>query len=319
MTPDPHVLIVSTQADDATETVARCLATMGIPFTRLDTELYPFAETLAYDPSPQGGFIGLDGYPIKPTSVWYRRIRAGATPSDMDEGIATFCRQETRAALVGGLLGCDARWMSHPTAVWQSEYKPYQLRLAAKIGFAVPRTIITNNPDVVKRSFAEFGRMIVKPTRSGYVQTNEGEYSIYTSEVLERHLDEVECARFSPAIYQELIPKAFDVRVTIVGGLCVAALIDSQSEQAAMIDWRQTSNPSLPHYKAILPPELVSKLVCLTKALDLTFAAIDLVKTPSGDYVFLEVNPNGQWLWLDDMLNLGISEAVADWLARCDA
>ena len=48
--------------------------------------------------------------------------------------------------------------------------------------------------------------------------------------------------------------------------------------------------------------------------LELNFAAIDLIETPDGEHVFLEVNPNGQWLWLDDMLKLGISQAVADWL-----
>jgi glutathione synthase/RimK-type ligase-like ATP-grasp enzyme len=51
-------------------------------------------------------------------------------------------------------------------------------------------------------------------------------------------------------------------------------------------------------------------------SLKLTFGAIDLIETLDGNYVFLEVNPSGQWLWIDDKLSLGISDAIAHWLAK---
>jgi D-alanine-D-alanine ligase-like ATP-grasp enzyme len=50
--------------------------------------------------------------------------------------------------------------------------------------------------------------------------------------------------------------------------------------------------------------------------LSLTYGAIDLVLTPDGRYVFLEINPNGQWLWIDEMLSLGISHSIAEWLSE---
>jgi D-alanine-D-alanine ligase-like ATP-grasp enzyme len=49
--------------------------------------------------------------------------------------------------------------------------------------------------------------------------------------------------------------------------------------------------------------------------LNLEYGALDFVLTPDGRFVFLEINPNGQWLWLDDMLSLGITTAVAEWLS----
>jgi glutathione synthase/RimK-type ligase-like ATP-grasp enzyme len=132
--------------------------------------------------------------------------------------------------------------------------------------------------------------------------------------VLKEHLDEIESARLSPTIYQALIPKRYDVRVTIVGEQVFAAAIDSQSDPAAALDWRLTDNPALPHHTITLPDRLVRQLRHLMDSLGLTFGAIDLIQTPDGEFVFLEVNPSGQWLWLDSMLNLGISEAVATWL-----
>ena len=49
---------------------------------------------------------------------------------------------------------------------------------------------------------------------------------------------------------------------------------------------------------------------------DLQYGAIENVLTPDGQFVFLEINPNGQWLWLDDMLSLGITTAIAEWLTK---
>jgi glutathione synthase/RimK-type ligase-like ATP-grasp enzyme len=123
----------------------------------------------------------------------------------------------------------------------------------------------------------------------------------------------------SPAIYQALVPKRFDLRVTIVGQRIFAAAIDSQSDPAAVVDWRHTDNPRLPHHSVSLPEHVADKLLRLMDSFRLTFGAIDMIHTPDDDYVFLEVNPSGQWLWLDDMLEFGISNAVAEWLAGTES
>jgi glutathione synthase/RimK-type ligase-like ATP-grasp enzyme len=316
---DVAVLIVSTKVDLATDAVVQRLRHRDIPYFRLNTEDYPFQDTLAYYPEETPGsdhWLVCNGELVRsPTSIWYRRVRTPSTPDGMDEGIATFCRQESRAAIIGGIIGRRARWMSPPSAIWEAEYKPYQLQLAARLGLTIPRTVVTNDPSAVRSAFDQFGDLIIKPTRSGHFTKEGAEYAVYTSRLLAEHMADLESARWSPSIYQALIPKKYDVRVAIVGNRCFAAAIDSPSDPAAHIDWRQTENPALPHYELKLPEALEATLRQLMESLRLTFGAIDLVETPQGDYVFLEVNPSGQWLWLDDMLNLGISDAVADWLS----
>ncbi len=312
-----HVLILSTVADIATDDVVRRLASRGINFTRINTEDYPFSKTLCFAPNGTNAKVWLndDGRAIPlPTSVWYRRMRTPPVPEGMDSGIYEFCLQETRATLIGSVLGLSTRWMSHPSAIWASEFKPFQLSLAAQIGLRVPPTLITNEPDAVRRAFGQFGAMIAKPVRRGHITRGSSTSAIFTSQVLKEHLDEIESARFSPTIYQALIPKRYDVRVTIVGEQVFAAAIDSQSDPAAALDWRLTNNPALPHHAMTLPSQLVGQLRRLLDSLGLTFGAIDLIQTVDGEFVFLEVNPSGQWLWLDSILNLGISEAVALWL-----
>jgi glutathione synthase/RimK-type ligase-like ATP-grasp enzyme len=319
MTPNGRVLIVSTIADVATDEIVLRLTALGVSHRRLNTEDYPFASTLTFCPAMNGEksqFLAdgnsLDG----PTSIWYRRMRTPSKPDGMDEGVYTFCLQENRAVLLGSLLSLNARWMSHPTAVWRAEFKPFQLSSAVECGLRIPRTLVTNDPSAIRSAFARLDGMIVKPARSGFIVNEGREFSIYTSKLLEEHLAELDDARWSPAIYQELVPKRFDIRVTIVGERLFAVAIDSQSDPAATIDWRQTTNPQLPHHAISLPESVRARLLAMMERLDLSFGAIDMVQTPEGEYVFLEVNPSGQWLWLDDKLHLGISDAVASWLAN---
>ena len=157
--------------------------------------------------------------------------------------------------------------------------------------------------------------MIAKPVRSGYVDTGDEQFAVYTSQVLESHLDDLSGAQLSPTIFQPLIPKLVDVRATFVGEELFVAEIESQTDAAAMVDWRRTTNPLLPHRRASLPRAVEQASRRLMKRLGLVFGALDFVRTPDNEWIFLEVNPNGQWLWLDDMLELGITDAVADWLA----
>jgi glutathione synthase/RimK-type ligase-like ATP-grasp enzyme len=319
MTNESHVLIVSTIADVATDDVIRRLAAKGVSHVRLNTEDFPFSRTFKTSPTKtnQTDWLLSDGRPIlEPTAIWYRRLRTPPKPKEMDEGVYEFCMQETRAALLGSLVGLHAKWMSHPAAVWQAEFKPYQLSLAAGLGLRVPRTIVTNDPEAIRTSFNEFRRMIVKPARTGHVVHGGQEFAVFTSEVLNEHLDELESARLSPSIYQELIQKQFDIRITIVGRKIFAAAIHSQSDPSATIDWRCTTNPHLPHSRITLPDSLCDRLLRLMELTHLEFAAIDMIQTPEDEYVFLEVNPSGQWLWIDDMLEYGISDSIAEWLTQ---
>jgi glutathione synthase/RimK-type ligase-like ATP-grasp enzyme len=235
----------------------------------------------------------------------------------MDPGVYDFCVRESRSALLGGILGHTRRWMSRPEAIWKAEFKPYQLEIASRLDLLVPKTLISNVPDSIRAFFRVCGNeMIAKPVRTGHIVQNGVDCAVYTTKVQERDLDDLSDAALSPTIYQELVAKQYDIRVTVVGRKIFAAAIDSQSDPEASVDWRRTSNPQLPHRVIELPPPIQAKILALMDTLTLNYGAIDLVLTPDGSYVFLEINPNGQWLWLDDMLSFGISRSIAEWLSE---
>lgn len=324
-----HVLVVSTVLDLATDAVVRTLGKWGVRTTRLNTEEYPFAArmTTLFDVASSGAGprrrVAWEGTRIDDVSaVWYRRVRSPHRPEGMDAGVYDFCAREARAALLGTLLGnvqSGLAWMSSPSNIWTAEHKLHQLATAARLGLPIPETVVTNDAREVRAAFSRFrGQMIAKPVRSGYVEVGGQPQAIFTSQVLQEHLESLVDPDTSPVIYQPLIAKACDVRVTIVGSHVFTAEIDSQVDAAARTDWRRTEDPLLPHRRSDLPSEMRRALLEMMTVLGLAFGAVDLIRTPDNQYVFLEVNPNGQWLWLDAQLDLGITEAIASWLADRD-
>ena len=304
--------------DVATDAVIEELSRLGTPFLRINTEDFPFAGRISYKPGVEDQRLfarthGEDRF----RSIWYRRVRIPARPPNMDSGIYEFCVRETRNALLGGVLGQSSRWMSPPAAIWRAEFKAYQLELAAELGIDTPKTLISNVPADIRDFYQDCkGQMIAKPVRSGHMVQDGIDHAVYTTKINATDLASLDDASNSPTIFQELLPKRYDVRVTVVGRRIFAAAIDSQADPNASIDWRRTLNPQLPHHAITLPKRVRTQICGLMDALDLQYGALDYVLTPEGQFVFLEINPNGQWLWLDDMLSLGITSAIAEWLTK---
>jgi glutathione synthase/RimK-type ligase-like ATP-grasp enzyme len=309
----PHVLAISTAIDDATHAVVDCLERRGARVTRVETESYPYKSLATLSPSESVGDVDWGDV----DAIWYRRVRSPVHPHGLDSAVHDYCCHESQAFLVGSVLASRAPVMSNPACVWAAENKLYQLRVAHDVGLRVPKTAVSNDPAAIRRFFATVrSSMIVKPLRSGYIELAGAPRAVFTSRVSEEHLAQLDAAVPCPAIYQALILKCCDVRVTVVGAgdRIFTAEIESQSDPDAVIDWRRTSNPDLPHKATDLPEDVTAGIIELMKRLGLSFGALDLVRDDKGNYWFLEINPNGQWLWLEDFLGFDISAAIAEWL-----
>lgn len=311
------VLIISTALDAATDAVAKELTRRNVPIVRFDTEKYPFDSTLTYKIGKYEEPTLKLGDQREFRSIWYRRVRPPAHPDGMDEGHFTFSEKESRYALIGSILALSRvlPTMSCPASVWAAEHKPYQLAIANQCGLSIPDTLISNLPSEAESFFNQYSpNVVAKPVRTGYLEDADGPKAIYTSKVEESHMRQISRLSVSPATFQAQINKQSDIRVTIVGEKVFCAEILSQTDNDASVDWRRTSNPNLPHKHHDLPGTVELHLLQYMKRLGLEYGAIDLVLDGEGNYYFLEVNPGGQWLWLDRILQLGITESIADWL-----
>jgi glutathione synthase/RimK-type ligase-like ATP-grasp enzyme len=185
--------------------------------------------------------------------------------------------------------------------------------VAVAVGLQIPETVITNDASVAL-NFISAGPTIAKTLYSAVLEGDEGAKServIFTNRISNRSfpLAAIEAA---PVIFQREIPKALDIRVTVVGERVFAAGIASQVREETSVDWRRGSHPDLPHAIHNLPSKIAERCVAIVRSLGLRFAAIDLVLDPHGAYWFLEANPNGQWAWIENRTGLQIASAIVD-------
>lgn len=110
---------------------------------------------------------------------------------------------------------------------------------------------------------------------------------------------------------QEYVPKQYEVRITVINNTFYTVRIDTKNK----VDWRIDYENH--KYTLIDCPLRIRKdCIAMLKDFNLVFGAFDYIVTPNNECFFLELNPNGQWLWLEEALDLDISEKIIDYLIR---
>lgn len=310
------VLLVTASYDQAAELVTNKMDEIGVSCFRLNTDEFPGKVSIDFDPRLDVTFktddLTVKGQDIQ--SVWYRRNVAPNLPEETDSYHQEFCARETQAFLTGAITSLQTnRWISEPAKIWQAERKLYQLSIAHRLGFRIPPTLVTNNENSVI-SFAQHRQVIAKAVSSGYIDSPDGYQSVFTTSLTSEDMLHLEGLSLSPVTFQEQINKKSDIRVTIVGQEIFTAEILSQEHPSSQADWRATTNPLIAHRHHQLPDEVAQLCKKLVTQLGLKFGAIDLALTNNEDYIFFEINPNGEWLWLEDQLKFPIAERIVTWL-----
>lgn len=235
--------------------------------------------------------------------VWFRRPAPPVLPAaEMHPGDLPVARRECRHLLSSlyHLVAPEAFWVnplaSHPRA----DFKPVQLEAAVGAGLAVPRTLISNDPPRIRRFLEELrGRAVYKPFHTSQWETEDLTAILLTSEVTVEDLPGDETLRLTPGIFQEKIDKAHELRVTVMGAHVVTARLLSQGAAETRLDWR-VPGVEVPVEPDRLPREVERACRRLLKSLGIVFGCIDFIVTPAGEHVFLEVNPAGQFLWIEE-------------------
>ena len=315
------VLLLTHSGDFYTiELVADALARMGARPFRLNTDRFPSSVKLSARAGDNRAThlitdAGTQLSTEEIVAVWARKLWTPQMDADLDERFREMCVRESVAALEGFLDALhDARWVNDIQRERAAENKQRQLRLAAQVGLRIPRTLVTNDPAAARQFFAETeGRMVAKLLRPLTVSMNAPDLFVYTSQISEADLANAETLRHSPMVFQEMIPKALELRTTVVGNRVMSASIDSQASARAAHDWRRDGLRMIDDWQPYeLPREVEEKILRLMDHFVLNYGAIDIIVTPGGRHVFLEINPVGEFFWLKRRPGLPISDAIAD-------
>ena len=246
-------------------------------------------------------------------SVWWRRPQTPLVSPDLTRpGHRMFAVNEAQEALSGLWHALDAFWVNDPARDLVAHRKPFQLRVAQDVGLRVPATLITNDPDAARSFVDARGYRDVVYKAFSATETDWRETRILRRDELSL-LDHV---RYAPVIFQEYIEALYDLRVTVVGDEMFAAAIHSQ-QTAYAVDFRMDIENA--EVEAVsLPREVENALRSFMTRLGLVYGAIDMRRTPDDRYVFLEVNPAGQWLFIEERSGQPIASALAEVLVSKD-
>ncbi len=300
------MLLILTNSEDATaDYLLSALQKHDVPFLRFDTDMILNRLTFLYDTHlPR---IAVDGVAYSPeefSNVWYRRPERLKHPLLGGSSEDKFLIDEWSEALEGFFAHIEYhKWMNHPTCNVPASHKLEQLSRAKELGFRVPETLVTQDPNRLRAFYEKHtGRVIVKPMASGYIvrSDNERDSLIYTNRVSADHLGNLDDLRACPTLFQEEIDKATDVRITIVDqDIHAVELLGQEEDGTQRCDIRRNNMEDVIYRPVKLPVAVDQRIRKLVAHYALRFAAIDMAVTREEDWVFFEVNPNGQWAWLD--------------------
>lgn len=316
----PAVLIVAATGDAVADTVGAELVRRGVATSRFRPDTLNRGSALAFWSDEQGvrgelllpfGAVSLDAV----RSVFFRWRRTGGAPAG--SGVESFRRSESAAALEGleSVLH-ESFWLDWPTALSASGSKLEHLRRAATLGFAVPRTLVTNRSDTA-RSFLRTCSSAVVKAFSWLWDGDAGRRVIYTHRLRPEDEAWLNLVDNTPCIFQEEVPRRVELRVTVVGGQVFAAAIRAENP-GELVDWRDLSL-GLRYQPRELPDEVRERCLRLARESGVRFATLDLIETPSGEHVFLDFNVLGNWLHVEGATGLPITAAVADLLESAGA
>jgi glutathione synthase/RimK-type ligase-like ATP-grasp enzyme len=315
-----QTLIFSSEWDLHARAVAWALNRLGMPARIFDITKCPSMKSVSLRPlNPAADSVNLNEYPMREAeqwdfsavrSVWCRRMMiapklfdySAVHPDDLNNVIADMSANVSGMwHFIAALCGNNVRWLNKISSIERGNSKATQLRIAHDIGFSVPDTLIGNDPDEVRQFCAKHGgNIVMKPfLQKGWMENGDKRLQV-TSVISQADLVEDLPILLCPSIFQNLIEKNYELRVVILGDTIIAAKLNSQGHDHLKLDWRldaYTQQMTIEPYS--LPVEIKTKIKTFMRAMELEMGSMDIIVDKNGNYIFLEINEQGQFLFLE--------------------
>lgn len=310
------VLILAGEFDVSADQMVLALRNREVPVCRVDTRWFPTQlriEAQLRDDRWQGRLRapGRDIELERLRSVWYRGPTTFQFARELSDAERHHAFLEAKYGLGGVLSSLPVLWVNHPARAAAAS-KPVQLATAVRCGLSVPDTLITNDPDSVRR-FASCGATVTKMLGANHIAEEGTRKITFTRLLNDDDLADLRGIEVTAHQFQRWVPKQYDTRVIAVGGRLFAFAIHA-GNVASHIDFRADYG-ALSYEQIALPNEVTEGIRQFLGTMGLVYGALDFVVSPEGAYTFLECNAGGQFGWLEARTGAPITEALADLLA----
>ncbi len=229
-----------------------------------------------------------------------------------------FVEREIEALFSGLFRLLDtSRWLNHPKNIFCANSKIEQLKVAKDIGFLIPDTLISSDKAEILNFIENEKTVIAKAVKHGFYEYEDKVYLAFTQVIDTNFINNIDQFKNVPMILQRRISKQYDIRINVIGEKVFSTAILSQEWDISKTDWRVwdvCDKFDLKHERISLPAEIEEKCIAINRFFNLNFSAIDMVLDTEGNYFFLELNPNGQWAWIEEKVGYPIRDAIIDLL-----
>jgi glutathione synthase/RimK-type ligase-like ATP-grasp enzyme len=316
------LLIFTNKQDVHSDEVIRTLYKKGIEVFRLNSEdlLRKYKINLHIDSNglwtgqitdELGRILNLDRLKV----AWLRKPEFDFFGKIAESAEEEFIASETKSFINILYSIPSIRWVNDPFIANKAKVKFQQLLLANKYEIKIPKTLITTQPETAKDFFIECGEeVLVKTIYTGNVTIDGINQGIPSRKIGKDDFYQFyQSISLAPTQLQEYVEKAFELRITVIGEKVFAVKIDSQAHEETKVDWRLYTQMN-PHSIFELPAKIEKFCIEFLKEQNLLYGAMDFIVTPNNEYVFLENNPFGQYLWLEIETKIPLTEAMCDLL-----
>lgn len=299
------VLIFTCHEDATSDYLTARLLEANIVVVRYDTDSDLCRTRFNY--SKTGPVISWNDYDLCPddiSAIVIRRPKPLTPKLEGDQFHIRHASEEWSEAIEGFLAHVPIKkWINHPSRNYSASHKVEQLSRAIDFGLNVPESIVTSEPSVATAFVLSHpDGVIIKPLASGYIEryTPKEDTVIYTQPLNELQLPIFDSLHECPVLFQNKIRKHIDVRLTVLDERMIAVgLWRPDSNGSQILDIRRDNMEGVEYLPIRIPNSIEEQVLSLMKYYELRFAAIDFAIDLDGSWIFFEINPNGQWAWLD--------------------
>jgi hypothetical protein len=319
------ILILSNKWDLSVDFIVSELRSRDHPFLRLNTEDLVFNQIVTSLPNLRISLsLKKKSYDLTEAVkvVWYRRPGKPFDDIPQDEKpsptIQQFVAEQWGIWIEALQLIPDVTWVNSPDRNNCMENKIRQLVLATELGFPIPDTIVSNDPNRIREHATKHsGVLVTKALYAPLIEEPDQDSFIFTNRIDVSELDGVENElQISPSIFQKCLSPKIDYRVTVIGDKVFPVKVEYKTEKDLPVDWRIVKDEINFTYTTI-PQDVENKCRKYVESAGLIFGAIDLIEY-GGDFYFVEINPNGEWGWLQKPHNIPIAQTLCDLLVSHD-
>lgn len=313
----PTVLIITNELDVHADAVTRELHTRGVSVFRFHPEDFPHKCSISMeirDGSIRGKLMNEHGGVAFEDicAAWYRQPQRLFPGINMTSAkLGDYVKAQSTLTLLALYHCLQTFWVGDHYKLRRANIKALQLIEASKAGLNTPDTLISSDPAAVAGFVERLGdaECAIKPLLALGV-SNEHSYRLPLTTTLPKGLP-LDSVAYAPNIFQPYINKEAELRCVVMGERIFAAKIISQASDKTRKDWR---GGECQHEIYTLPSSVEASIHRMMDSFEINFASLDMILTPEGEYVFLELNPNGQWLWLEEELGIPLVASMADLL-----